>query len=294
MRSRRDFLMMAAAGVGAAALRPTWALAADGPQIKTAFGSLVGLQLWSLREYGPKDVPGTLARIRAMGFRHVESAGLWNQPLADFRAALDKAGLACTSSHMPLERLRDDAKGALAEAKALGATDVVCPWIPHDKVFTREVTLKAAETFTQFGKAAKAEGMRFGYHCHGYEMVPSPEGTLFDTLAGASDPELVEFQIDTFHAYHGGADPAQLIAKYKKRVRSLHLKDMKKGLPVEKGKGTAPAEFDVPVGTGQIDFPALLKAAVQAGVSQFYVEDESKDPIAHIPMSVKYLESVKL
>jgi hypothetical protein len=54
-------------------------------------------------------------------------------------------------------------------------------------------------------------------------MVPSPEGTLFDTLAGAADPSLVDFQIDTFHAYHGGADPAQLIAKHKGRVRSLHL-----------------------------------------------------------------------
>ena len=293
MRSRRDFLETVMAGLGAAALRPAPAQSAERPEIKTALGGLVGLQLWSLREYGPKDVAGTLAKVRGMGFRHVESAGLWGKSLAEFRAALDKAGLNCQSAHMSLERLRDDLSGALAEAKGLGATDVVCPWIPHDKAFTRDDALRAAESFNRFGKAAREAGLRFGYHCHGYEMVPSPEGTLFDTLAGAADPSLVDFQIDTFHAYHGGADPAQLIAKYQGRVRSLHLKDMKKGPPVEPGAGTAPPELDVPVGTGQIDFPAILRAAVKAGASQYYVEDESTDPLSHIPQSVRFVERFK-
>jgi sugar phosphate isomerase/epimerase len=292
MTSRRHFLTAVAAGLGASVLRPAWGLGAD-REIKTALGGPLGLQLWSLREYLPKDLPGTLAKVRGMGFRHVEAAGLWGHSLADFRAALDKAGLVCPSAHMGYDRLRDDVTGALAEAKALGAADVCCAWIPHEKAFTREDALKAAEVFNRAGKAARETGQRFAYHCHGYEMVPSPEGTLFDTLAGAADASLVGFQIDTFHAYHGGADPAQLIAKHGSRVRSLHLKDMKKGLPVEPGKGTAPAEFDVPVGTGQIDFPAVLRAALKVGVSQYYVEDESKDPLTHIPQSVAFLERFK-
>ena len=48
------------------------------------------------------------------------------------------------------------------------------------------------------------------------------------------------------------------------------------------------------VGTGQIDFPAVLRAAVKAGVSLYFVEDESPDPLAHIPQSVAYLEGIKL
>lgn len=294
MRSRRDFLTTVAAGLGASVLRPNWSLAADRPQIKTALGGALGLQLWSLREYLPKDVPATLAKVHAMGFRNVESAGLWGKTAPELRAALDKAELRCPSAHLGFDRLGKDAAGALAEAKVLGATDVGCAWIPHDKGFTREVALAAAKTFNTFGKAARDAGLHFSYHCHGYEMVPSPEGTLFDTLAGASDPALVFFQIDTFHAYHGGADPAALIVKYKDRVRSLHLKDQKKGFPVEVGKGTAPAEADVPVGTGQIDFPAVLRAARKAGVSQYYVEDESTDPLTHIPQSIAFLEGFKL
>ena len=294
MQSRRDFLAGMAVGLGATALGSTRGWAADKVEIKTALKGAVGLQLWSLREYLPKDLPGTLAKVRDMGFREVEGAGLWGHSAAALRSAMDKAGLRCPSAHMGMERLRDDLSGALAEAKALGASHVVCPWIPHEKTFTRDDALNAAEAFNRFGKAARAEGLSFGYHCHGYEFVPSPEGTLFDTLAGAADVSLVEFQIDTFHAHHGGGDPAGLIEKHKGRVRSLHLKDQKKGFPVEAGKGTAPPEADVPVGTGQIDFPAVLRAAVKAGVSLYFVEDESPDPLAHIPQSVAYLEGIKL
>ena len=294
MPSRRDFVTALAAGLATTAIRPAGASGAERAKIRTALGAPVGLQLWSLREYLPKDLPGTLAKVHAMGFRDVEGAGLWGHALPEFRAALDKAGLRCRSTHIGFERLRDDTAGALKEVKALGAGAVVCAWIPHGKALTRDDALKAAEVFNRFGKAAREAGLRFGYHCHGYEFVPSPEGTLFDTLAKAADPALVAFQIDVFHAYHGGADPARLIEAHRGRVTSLHLKDLKKGVTVVPGTGLAEPEVDVPVGTGQIDYPAVLRAAKKAGVSMYFVEDESRDPLGHIPQSVAYLESVKL
>ncbi len=293
MPSRRAFLTTVVAGLGATGLRPAWAVAAEA-EIKTALNGTVGLQLWSLREYLPKDLPGTLAKVRSMGFREVEGAGLWRHTVSELRAALDAAGLRSRSVHMDFERLRDNPSDALAEAKGLGATGIVCPWIPHGKGFTRDDALKAAEAFNRVGKAARDEGLSFAYHCHGYEFVPSPEGTLFDTLAGAADPTTVAFQIDVFHAYNGGVDPAQLIEKHKGRVTSLHLKDLQKGEKVVAGSAGAEADVDVPVGTGQIDYPAVLRAAVKAGTSMYFVEDESKDPLGHIPQSVAYLEGFKV
>jgi sugar phosphate isomerase/epimerase len=293
MRSRRDFLGTLAGGLGASVL-PVSALAGPRAEIKTALNAPLGLQLWSLRDHLPKDLAGTLARIHGFGFRNVEGAGLWGHSVEELRAALDTAGLRCTSAHMSFERLRDDLPGALAEAKALGASHVACPWLPHGKTFTREDALRSAEGLNRFGKGARDAGLRFGYHCHGYEFVPSPEGTLFDTLAGATDPATVAFQIDLFHAYHGGANLVPVIEKLGSRVLSLHLKDLKKGFPVEPGAGGAPAEADVPVGSGQIDYPAVLRAAMKAGASQYYVEDESTDPLGNIPRSVAYLERLKL
>ena len=176
----------------------------------------------------------------------------------------------------------------------MGAATIVCPWIAHKDAFTSEDAMKAADVFNKAGKATADAGMRFGYHTHGYEMVPSPDGTLFDTLAKALDPKLVHFQVDVFHTYHGGADPVGLMEKYKGRVRSLHLKDIKKGFPRETGKGTATPDADVPVGTGQIDWPAVLRAAMKAGATEYYIEDESTDPLTHIPQSIAYLQGLKL
>jgi sugar phosphate isomerase/epimerase len=290
MPSRRAFLTTVAAALAASRATPAHAkspLAA----IASPLNGPVGLQLWSLREYLPKDLPGTLAKVRDMGFTEIEGAGLWGHSAADFRKALDAAGLRCQSAHMGYERLRDDAAGAFAEARSMGATWVVCPWIPHDKGFTREVTLAAVAVFNRVGAAARATGLRFAYHCHGYEFVPSSEGTLFDTLAGATDPQQVAIQVDVFHTYHGGADPAALIATLGSRVTSLHLKDLKKGAPVIAGAGVGTPDIDVPVGSGQIDMPAVLTAARKAGTALYYVEDESATPLANIPKSVAWLQA---
>lgn len=292
MWSRREFLTTVAAGVAApAALRSP--LSAQ-EEIKTALNGPVGVQMWSFREYLPKDLPGTLTKIRALGFRDVEGAGLWKRTAADLRAALDSAGLRCQSAHMQYARLRDDAQGAFAEAKALGATWVVCPWIDHQKEFTRDDALKSAEVFNKVGAAAEAAGLRFAYHCHGYEMLPSPEGTRFDTLAQNTDPKRVSFQVDVFHTLHGGGNPVDLINRYASRVTSLHLKDLKKGVVIKAGTGVGTLEDDVPLGSGQVDWPAVLRAAVKAKALLYYVEDESADPWGHIPQSVQYLRGLKL
>lgn len=292
MPSRREFLTTAAAALATASI-PACATRNE-RDLANLLDGPVGLQLWSLREYLPDDVPGTLARVRDMGFGEVEGAGLWGQTSAGFRAAMDAASLRCQSAHTGYERLRDDLPGAFAEARALGATWVVCPWIPHDQQVTLDDTMEAADLFNRVGAAARDEGMRFAYHCHGYEFVPSAEGTLFDTLAQATDPALVEFQMDVFHAFYGGADPAQLIAEHAPRVTSLHLKDLKQGAPVTAGTSVGTHDIDVPVGTGQLDMPAILNAAKAAGTLLYYVEDESADPLANIPVSLAYLESVSL
>ena len=86
MPTRRDFLGGAmAAGIGSSAAFPPSVFASEKAEIKTALNGPVGLQLWSLREYLPKDLAGTLAKVRAFGFREVEGAGLWGRSLPSSR-----------------------------------------------------------------------------------------------------------------------------------------------------------------------------------------------------------------
>jgi sugar phosphate isomerase/epimerase len=154
--------------------------------------------------------------------------------------------------------------------------------------------MKAAVAFNDFAKAGKDEGLKFAYHCHGYEFAPAADGTLFDILAAASDPALVQFEVDVFWAKAGGVDPAQLIEKYNGRVPFLHVKDMKKGLAFQPGTSGAPDDTNVPIGTGQIDWVAVFRASLKSGTLLYYIEDESPDPLGQIPRSLRYLAGLKL
>jgi len=50
---------------------------------------------------------------------------------------------------------------------------------------------------------------------------------------------------------------------------------------------------DVPLGTGQMNWPAILKAAQASGVKYYFIEDESPTVVEQIPQTLKYLGDVK-
>ena len=291
---RRRAFLRACAAVAAAApvarLRSAAAAPAAGPR---ALGKPVGLQLYSLRKYLPQDVPGTLAKIRAMGFTEVEGGDTYKLGTEAFGAALKKAGLTVASEHHGYEQWRDDTAGALKQATALGARYAGCAWIPHGERFTREDALRAAADFNKWGKAAKQAGLRFFYHAHGYEFEASPEGTLLDTLLEETDPALVGLEADIFWVKRGGGDPVKLFQAYPGRIPLTHLKDMKAGLATDKPTGQAPDDSNVVLGTGQIDWKAVLAAANAAGVERHFIEDESPAVMEQVPESLKFLAGLK-
>jgi sugar phosphate isomerase/epimerase len=52
------------------------------------------------------------------------------------------------------------------------------------------------------------------------------------------------------------------------------------------------ADKQAGVGTGVMDWPAILQAAKKAGVAYYFIEDESDTVEEHIPRSLKFLEQV--
>jgi sugar phosphate isomerase/epimerase len=256
------------------------------------FTQEVGLQLYSLRHEFPKDVEGTLAKIKQMGIRQIEGGGTYKMSREDFKALLDKYGLSTASMGFGYERFNTDIEGVINEAKFMGANYVMCSWIPHkDNTFTIEETKKAAQDFNAWGKKLKESGIQFCYHTHGYEFRPYENGTLFDYLVKNTNPEHVSFEMDVYWVAHPGQDPLKLLKKYPNRFSMMHLKDMKKGV---KGDltGHSPDEWNVPIGTGQIDFKNLLPEAQRLGVKYYFIEDEHPNALEQIPLSLKYLKSL--
>jgi acetyl esterase/lipase/sugar phosphate isomerase/epimerase len=258
-----------------------------------SFKGPIGLQLYSLRAQFAKDVPATLDRVRDFGIQYVELAGTYNLPPEKFKQLLDAKGLKPISGHFPFERLRDRVEEVAREAKALGLQYVGCAWIPHQGSFDEKAMREAITVFNRAGEALSKQGLKFFYHLHGYEFQPHANGTLFDLMMAETKPEFVRYQMDVFWVVHPGQDPVKLLEKYGSRFELMHVKDMKKGTPTGILTGRSEVTNDVTVGTGAMNWPAILKAAQQAGVKWYFIEDESPTSVEQIPQSLRYLERVK-
>lgn len=265
------------------------ALVARGAEFK---GNL-GLQLYSLRDDFAKDVPGTLQRVREFGFKNVELAGTYNLEPAQFTALLKEHKLKAIAGHFPYEKFRDDPEGVAREAKALGLKYAGIAWIPHQGAFDEKACREAIAVFNKAGEALAKHGIKFFYHQHGYEFQAHGAGTLMDLMMTETNPKHVSFEMDIFWVQFPGQDPAKWLEKYGKRWELVHLKDMKKGIQTGDPSGHTDVSNDVALGTGQLDIPAILRAAKKAGVKWYFIEDESPSVHEQLPVSLKYLEHVK-
>jgi sugar phosphate isomerase/epimerase len=108
-----------------------------------------------------------------------------------------------------------------------------------------------------------------------------------------TDPRYVYYQMDVLWTVFPGQDPVKQLEKYPNRWLLFHLKDLKKGVPTGSLAGTTDLTNDVALGTGQVDWPALLSAAQKIGVKYYFIEDESPTVVEQIPRSLKFLEQLE-
>ena len=272
--------------------RPAGTTAQRANGIGPSFKGPIGLQLYSLREQFAKDVPGTLDQVRGFGIKYVETHNTYGLTPEKFRSELDARGLRAISGHFSYDQCRDHIEDVARDAKTLGLKYVGCAWIPHQDPFNEQTCREAIAVFNRAGEALAKHGLRFFYHTHGYEFLPYGKGTFFDLMMAETDPRFVHYEMDIYWIVNPGQDPVKLLEKYGSRFELMHLKDMKQGTP-SGFTGHSDVTNNVPLGTGVIELPALLRAAKKAGVKWYFVEDESPGSVAQIPQSMRFLEQVK-
>ena len=254
----------------------------------------LGIQAYTYRHSFPKDVAATLDTIQMLGFTELEGSGGKMAP-EEFRKLCEARGISIPATGSGYEQLVKDPQGVADRAKALGAKYVMTAWIPHKNgAFNFENAKKAVEDFNAAGKILKENGITFCYHVHGYEFWPHAGGTLLDYIITNTDPEYVSFEMDIMWTHFGGGDPVALLNKYGDRWKLMHLKDLRKGTKKDR-TGLTPDENDVPLGTGELNIPAILRAAKKAGVEHYFIEDESPagEVTEDVKQSIKYLKSLK-
>jgi len=260
-----------------------------------SFRGPVGLQLYSLRDQFRQDKAKAWEYIKEQGFKEVE-IGLGDQygmTRQEVRETLNRLDIKATAALGDFNALLNKTDECIDHAKFFDIKFVGTAWVPHNTPFNEAQALKIAADFNTIGKRLKDVGIQFYYHIHGYEFYPYKDGlTLFDLLMEKTDPDLVKYQMDVLWTIFPGQDPVKLLRKYPDRWISMHLKDLAKGVEGNLSGGTD-VKNDVPLGTGQADYPAILKAAQEIGIKQYFIEDESPDVLRQIPQSLRFLSTVK-
>jgi sugar phosphate isomerase/epimerase len=255
------------------------------------YTSPLGIEAYTFRVGFAKDPVSTLDTIQRLGFTEMEgnSAGL---PLAEFKTLCEARGIEFVSLGAGYDQLVKAPDSVARQARILGAKFVMCAWVPHKGLFNIDDAKKAVADFNRVGRVLKENGIVFCYHAHGYEFQNYENASLLDYLINNTNPKWVSFEMDIFWIQFGGGNPVALLKQYGDRWKLMHLKDLRKDAERNPNGLTTP-DNDVPLGAGELDIPAILKEAQKIGIKHFFIEDESNNVYTQVPMSIRYLKSLK-
>jgi len=308
MSNRREFLKY----TGAAALG-TFAL---GKQAQAFFSKAespvalhpIGLQLFTFFPVIDQDVPGTLKKISAIGYKEIESAfsmkgGYYGMKPKEFAKLVKDSGMSWQSHHVlgapfkmpanakpmldakgqpikfpPMHNLKENRQQLVDEAAEGGFPYLVCANIP---THTADEVKSSIDILNNTGEACKKAGITLCYHNHTEEFEKLGNTTAYEAFLKHLHPD-IKMELDLCWATKAGIDPVALFKAHPGRFPLWHVKDLDQ-------KREDPA----PVGTGVVDFKRIFANAATAGMNHFFVEhDMPKDAYASIRTSYNNLTKI--
>ena len=288
MSNRRTFIQQAGLLATGLAINPSVFLMKD---------KVVGLQLYSLREYIHKDVSGIISKVAKAGYKDVETYGFdeknqfFGLSSKDFLSLLKSNGLTSTSGHYnPNDFLygkgTDVLQYMIEGSAALNQQHFVIPYLTEDMRKSADDYKSLAEKLNVAGELCKKSKLKLGYHNHDFEFKKWDGVTGWDILLKETDPDLVDFELDLYWAVRSGNDPVELFAQHPGRFTLWHVKDMDKNND----------KLNTEIGSGSIDYRKIFAKGKQAGVQHIFVEQENfaMDAFESITQSSKYVKNILL
>lgn len=254
----------------------------------------IAAQLYTLREFTTTraDFVTSLQKLKAIGYHEVQlsAVGCMNGSSAevtakDCRAILDDLQITAPLTHRGWDEIKDRTDECIEFHKTIGAELVAVGSIPGEY---KADGLDGYRRFVEDAEPAitklKSEGLKFAYHNHAFEFerigpnLKQPLQVMFEQ--GGED---FLFEIDTYWVVHAGVDLIDLIQRFRNRIPMVHLKDK-----AVDGNNTKMA----PVGEGNLNWPAILKALGDSGTYLAAVEQDDcygRNPFDCLKSSLDYL-----
>ncbi|MDP9290862.1 MAG: sugar phosphate isomerase/epimerase [Verrucomicrobiota bacterium] len=238
------------------------------------------MQLYSLRREAETDPEGTLKKIRSLGYDGVELAGDYDWPAEKWRTLLSKNGLQVIAAHLDLDTLEKNLKAQLAFHEEIENELLVVSSIP-DELRTPGGFREAARRLNKIGERLAHAGFQLLYHNHAFEFDElDTGGTGMDVLFENTDPELVEFEVDTHWIEHAGCDSVEFIMQNADRIALLHAKEFR-----------ASDGADTAIGEGDVDFKKIAALSLK-NHWPIVVEYEGENAFETVTKSAAYLRTL--
>jgi len=230
----------------------------------------------------PKD-PATLNK--ALGLRGLTVCNAWfssfltTKPYADVeREFLEHRNF--------LHAVGARVIGAAEQGHSIQGQDL--PVFDRKPSFTDEEWKRLCEGLNKLGGKAKEKGMVLTYHHHMGTGVQTEEE--IDRLMESTQAGLLDLLYDTGHLVFSGEDHLAVLRKWGKRIKHVHLKDVRMAVVerVRKEKlsflsAVKAGAFTVP-GDGDVDFVPVFKALASSGYKGWWVVEAEQDPALANPL----------
>ena len=248
----------------------------------------IAAQLWTVRSLitDGASLSRVLAGIKAIGYAAVQISGVPGAiPAAEIRQRCRQAGLAICATHEPARDICENPQKVIDRLGELGCRDTAYPF-PHVPLADLASVERLAAQLDAAGAALRRAGLRLSYHNHDHEFVRVQGRSVLEWIFDLTAAAHLHAEPDTYWVQCGGADPAAWCSRFPRRLPLLHLKDYAVRL-----RDGNPERTQAELGQGQLDWPAIIAAAREAGCEWYIVEQDtcSGDPLDSLRISWDHL-----
>lgn len=256
----------------------------------------------------------TLKQIKAAGYDGIELNGFMIRPSSflvramtkaagmpvgkggqfDWKKLLDQAGLCCVSIHEDIGTIQREPETVAAEAKKFGTDKIVITGMYRFDYSDREAVSKLAEDLNRSGEALKKSGIRLLYHNHNCEFRKvGPGKTAYDMIIEETNPEYVNFELDSYWPAEAGIPGLSLMKKLGERMQLYHIND--RGTKISGPSMTPILKSDsMELGYGNMNLDELIKRALDVKVDAIILESHKnwpeKSPVKSLQLSAEFLK----
>lgn len=256
----------------------------------------------------------TLKQIKAAGYDGIELNGFMIRPSSflvrvmtkaagmpvgkggqfDWKMLLDQAELCCVSLHEDLGTIQREPETVIAEANRFGTDKIVITGMYRFDYSDKEAVRKLTEDLNHSGEILKNSGIQLLYHNHNCEFRKvEPGKTAYDMIIEETNPEYVNFELDSYWPTEAGVSALALMKKLGERMKLYHIND--RGTKVSGPSMTPILKSDsMELGYGNMNLEELIKQALDVEVDAVILESHKnwpeKSPVKSLQLSAAFLK----